>query len=123
VSQQEFLYFDPEQETVYQPRDINRDLRELPEQTVDYVTPEQSMLKGEKLIPTRRTKSHANWIATAIFLLMILIGGLIWALPVRREYVGYPQPPSRYVYPLKGQDGPPQRWPERHPMPPDREWP
>jgi len=89
VSQQEFSYFDPEQETVYEPRNINRDPRESregrqeQEQIVYYVTPEQSMLRGEKLIPAHRTKSHASWIATAVFLLMILFGGFLWGQEVR----------------------------------------
>jgi hypothetical protein len=94
VSQQEFSYFGPEQETVYEPRPISRDPRESrgeQEQTVYYVTPEQSMLRGEKLVPTRRTKSYANWVAAAIFVLMMLFGGLIWGHQVRSEY--YVNPP------------------------------
>jgi hypothetical protein len=96
VSQQQFSYFDPEQETVYEPRCINRDPRELQEdwhvqeQTVYYVTPEQSMLRGEKLIPTQRMKPHANWIVAAIFLLVMLFGGFIWAHEVRPIYSGEP---------------------------------
>ena len=99
MSQQKFSYFSPEQETVYEPRAINRDPRESreeqgqQEQTVYYVTPEQSMLRGEKLVPTRRAKPYANWIAAAIFVLMILIGGLMWGHQVRSEY--YVNPPCQ----------------------------
>ena len=98
MSQQQFSYFDPEQETVYEPRLVNRDPRELPEyqeehaETVYYVTPEQSMLRGEKLIPTQRKTSHANWIATTIFLLMLLFGGFLWAHEV------LPSDPAPYPY-------------------------
>ncbi len=140
MSQQEFSYFDPEQETVYRPRDVNRDPGEVyegyeeQEQAFYYVTPEQSMLRGEKLIPVRRTKSYANWVATAVFLLMILIGALMWGAEVRAERYGYPPyaPVQHRIY--KTHDGHP--WDgERHfkrndddgpsgdqeqPIPPDR---
>ena len=95
MSQQQFSYFDPEQETIYEPRLINRDPRELQEyqevqeETVYYVTPEQSMLRGEKLIPKPRTTPHVNWVATVLFLLMLLFGGLLWA----REALPPPGPP------------------------------
>lgn len=120
MSQQQFSYFDPEQETIYAPRLVNRDPRELheyQEETVYYVTPEQSLLRGEKLIPTQRTTSHANWIVTAIFLLMLLFGGFLWAhevLPVYQEVPGisYPQPPPHY-----GKHRPP--WDSDRPYPGD----
>lgn len=108
MSQQQFSYFDPEQETIYEPRLVNHDpresqeYREEQEETVYYVTPEQSMLKGEKLVPAQRTTSHVHWIATAIFLLMILFGGFLWAhevLPASGP------PPYPYSYP-QGQYAP-----------------
>jgi hypothetical protein len=121
VSQQEFSYFDPEQETVYRPRDINRDPRELyerqeeQEQTFYYVTPERSMLRGEKLIPMRKTKSYAHWVATAVFLLMILIGGLMWGAEVRAERYGYPPYAPGKTVPHKMYDGHHSKWDsERH---------
>jgi hypothetical protein len=117
VSQQEFSYFDPEQETAYRPRDINRypgesyERQEGQEQTFYYATPEQSMLRGEKLIPARRTKPYANWVATAVFLLMILIGGLIWGAEVRAERHGYPPGyfQKHYEHPH------PHKWDGEHP--------
>ena len=114
MSQQEFSYFHPEEETVYEPREVNRDLRELreeQEETVYYVTPEQSMLRGEKLIPMHRTKPHANWVAAAVFLLMMLIGGLIWGIQVRASHLdGYgPRPPIPGEFHNK--------WDHEHPHP------
>jgi hypothetical protein len=96
VNQQQFSYFDPEQETVYEPRYINRDPREsqeyqeVQEETVYYVTPEQSMLRGEKLIPARRMKPRADWIVAAIFILMLLFGGFVWARETLPAYPGGP---------------------------------
>lgn len=123
MSQQEFSYFGPEQETVYEPHDVNRDPRELreeqaqQEQTVYYVTPEQSMLRGEKLIPVRRTKSHANWVAVTIFLLMMFIGALIWGVQVRSAYPpGYVQPPPMHY-------GGPNTWNKEHSGPGHHESP
>ena len=61
MSQQESSYFDPEQGTVYERPNMNGDSVESyekqgeREQTVHYVTPERSMLRDEKLIPTRRS--------------------------------------------------------------------
>jgi hypothetical protein len=139
VSQQEFSHFGSEQETVYRPRDINRDPRELyerqeeQEQTFYYVTPERSMLRGEKLIPMRKTKSYAHWVATAVFLLMILIGGLMWGAEVRAEHYGYPPYapgpskmhhgyPSQWdgEHPSKRDDDDGPNWDQEHPIPPDR---
>ena len=96
MSQQQFSYFDPDQETVYEPRYINRDPHEwqegwpAQEQTVHYVTPEQSVLRREKLVLTQRTKPHANWLLAAIFLLMMLFAGFFWAHEVRPMYSGGP---------------------------------
>ena len=118
MSQQEYSYFDPEQETVYEPRNMHSDSRESREgweerePTVYYVTPEQSMLRGEKLIPMPGTKSYPSWIATAVFLLMILIGGLIWGIQIPRE--SHNSPSSPYYQPAGGYehhyDGHHPRW-------------
>ena len=111
MSQQESSYFDPEQETLYSVHDINHDLsksqevqenQEEQEQPVHYATPEQSMLRGEKLVPIVRTKSYSNWIATAVFVLMILIGGLIWGSQIQIGSSGYPG----YNSPYYGGPGP-----------------
>jgi hypothetical protein len=110
VNQQESSYFDPEEETLYRVRDINQDRsdarenqenHEEQEQPVHYVTPEQSMLRGEKLIPIVKTKPYANWFATAVFVLMILIGGLIWGTQVRVGAPGYSGNPG-YGPPYSG---------------------
>jgi len=112
VNQQEFSYFDPEQEAVYEPRGINRDPRESyekqeePEQIVYYVTPEQSMLRGQKLSPENRTRSYSHWIATAVFLLMLIIGGLMWSA----QAASY----SPSAYPYQWNDKPPHTWYYRH---------
>jgi len=114
VSQQQFSYFDPEQETVYEPRLINRDPRESreyqgeQEEAVYYVTPEQSMLRGEKLIPTQRKTSHANWIAIAIFLLMLLFGGFLWAHEVlpSPDPAPYSDPSGYHIVVPADRDGP-----------------
>ena len=100
MSQQENSYLGPDQETVYEPRNMRSDPRESREgwaerePTVYYVTPEQSMLKGEKLVPMPRTKSYSNWIATAVFLFMLLVGGLIWGLQIPQESHSSPSTPS-----------------------------
>ena len=127
MSQQEFSYFDPEQEAVYEPREINRDPRESyerqkePEQIAYYVTPEQSMLRGQKLTPTKRTKSYANWIATAVFLLMLIIGGLIWSMqasayPVNGYGGSYYQPNNQPPYGWHHRYH--HRWHDEQQMPP-----
>jgi hypothetical protein len=121
VSQQQFSYFDPEHETVYEPRYINSDPREVQEyqetqeETVYYVTPEQSMLRGEKLIPTQRMTSRANWFITALFLLMLLFGGFLWAHEVLPSYAGGPgffhSQPAPHFWNGKGHwHKPPHSW-------------
>ncbi len=109
MSQQESSYFDSEQETVYQPRHINSDpseqqerqeRQEQQEPTVYYVTPEQSMLGGEKLVPMSVVKARSYWGGAAFFVLLMLIGGLIWGTQVRTNYANYPsfQGPGNYPY-------------------------
>ena len=132
MSQQEFSYFDPEHETVYEARDINHDPREsyeVQEEIVHYVTPEHTMLSGEKLIPTNRTRSYSNWFVTALFILMILISGLLWGVQV------FPYSPSGYGPPSPSWTSPSwndrhhhswndEQWRQDHPMPPqDNDWP
>jgi hypothetical protein len=123
MNQQESSYFDPECETVYEPRYIERDFgkfreegHEEQERTTSYMTPEQSMLRGEKLIPISETKSYRNWILTGIFLLMILIGGLLWSIPDHPihplyDHGGYGHPhqiDQQYHPPSDQDDWPPQ---------------
>jgi hypothetical protein len=90
VSQQESVFFDNEQESVYEPRQnnaaavTNRQVEQ--DRAYAFLTPEQSMLQGEKLILKNRSFQGPNnswrWkvVLAIICFLLITIGLIISAI-------------------------------------------
>jgi hypothetical protein len=103
VNQQESVFFDNRQESVYEPRQSNTAANQQREQDgpCRFLTPERSMLQGEKLFPKSRSFQGSNdswrWkvVLAIICFLLIAIGLIISAIPQQLTAPGVMPMPIR----------------------------